>query len=342
MSVGNGVPYMGYDSIMGIAQETTFGTYVTATAFIEFNTEGVKTEIEELVRESINGTRFFKKRLKGNQTTSGNVEMDFNPASDATCYLLKQAMGGTVSSSTIASGVYTHTFLVGNMESNDSTGGAADVKSLSLSIRRGTTDTFNYYGGRVNTLTLKGDVNSPVIMTVDMAFKGASTSSTIPSASFSDVLPVNFTGVTIKTADNLGSVAAEYFKSFELSINNNIYTDVRVLGSREPAQLPPGKQSIKLKLAQQYDTITSYNRFIQNTSTVIQITMDSGITIGGTGGTATTYSCVINLANCYVNSTNPQVGDNGVLMYELDVTGMYGSTMGSTMQVYVNNATISY
>jgi hypothetical protein len=45
MSVGNGTPFLGYDSYLGIAEETTFSSVQTATTFIEFTSEAFMKEI---------------------------------------------------------------------------------------------------------------------------------------------------------------------------------------------------------------------------------------------------------------------------------------------------------
>jgi hypothetical protein len=336
MSVGNNTPNMGYQSLLGICQETTFGTLKTATAVMEFNSEGIKSVIEEKMLEEINSTRHFKKRLLLNETVEGPIEFNFNPASDAQVWLLKQCLGGTVTTSTIASGQYNHTFYTGNMESNAGSSGA-DVKGLSVSVKRGANDTWSYYGGRVNSLTIKGEVGGPVVFTANMVFKGSTCPSTCPTASFSDVLPVNFSGVTVNTGVSAGSVSEEYFKSFELTINNNIVTDHRVLGSRQVASLPPVKQEVKLKLVQAYDTLTSANRALANTMTAFTILLNTGVTLGSTN-----YSAIIKIPKTYFNSTTPNVGDNGMLSYEIDCSALYGSSLGATVQFLVTNATTTY
>ena len=94
MSVGNGIPFLGYDSYIGIAEESTYSSVQTATAFVEFTSEGFMKEIEEQRREEINTTRDFTRRMTGNVTVSGSLEAPLNIAADGFIYLMKQAMGG--------------------------------------------------------------------------------------------------------------------------------------------------------------------------------------------------------------------------------------------------------
>jgi hypothetical protein len=338
MGVGNGVPFMGYESALGIGEETTFGTFVSSTAFIEFNTESLKQEREELKRESINGTRDFRKRLIGNETVSGSLEADLNIASDGLVYIIKQALGGTVSSAT-QTGSFLHTLYAGNMESNAATT-TSYKKGLSIAVRRGSTNVFNYSGMRVNTLTIKGEVGSPVIMTAEFIGKTMTVGTALPTVSLSDVLPVNFVGVTIQTGASVGAVSTEYFNSFEFSLANNI-EGLRVLGDRTIVQAPPARRDAKLKLSQRFDTTTAYNRFLQNTATAITIFCDSLQTCGAAAG-STTYSMKITLPVCYFNSNQPNVGAANALVHELDVSAMYDASMGSSVQFQITNATASY
>lgn len=342
MTVGSGVPKMGWQSAIGVAKETTFGTFVTSTAFIEFSSESLKMEREEILIEAINTSRDITKRLVGNETVGGTIEAPLNVASDALVLIMKQAMGGTLSSAAVSGGSsYLHTLYTGDMEDNKDSATAADFKSLSIAVRRGDADAFNYYGCRVSQLTISGEVGSPINISAEIVGKGMSISATIPAVSLSDVLPVNFTGITIQTGDSITNVSAECFTSFEFVLNNNIDTDQRCLGSRQVAQLPPLKRNVTLTLNQRFDTTTAFNRFFSNTITAIKVTCDAEQTI--TTG-ATTYSMIINLPKCYLNSTQPEVGGADVLTQELMFTALYSSNTNSTysVQMLVCNATSGY
>jgi len=341
MTIGNNNPYMGLDSIIGVAEETTFGTFVTATTNLEFISEGFKQEREEKKIETINSTRHIKRRLQGNETVSGNIETYLNVASDPICLFFKHAMGGTVSSltQTVASNLL-HIFNSGNTENNDSSVSAADTKSLSVAVRRGNVTTWNHSGCKINTLTIKGEVGNPVTVAVDFLARGCSTGATLPSVALSSIPPLNFTDVVVGVGITISAVTTEYFTSFEFSLNNNIVGDTtRNLGSRNVYALPVQRQEVTLKLTQNFDTTTSYDRFIQNTACAIQITIDSGITMTAGG---TTYAMIINIPEAYCNSNNPVVGDTGVLKNEATFTAIYSSAASYYVQLQVRNSTAGY
>jgi len=341
MAVGNATPKMGYSSALGIAEETTLNTFVTSTAFIEFMTEAFKRTREEVKLESINTTRDFKKRIIGNETVEGSIEADLNLGSDGLIYLIKQAMGGTVASASLSADSFEHTLYPGDMENNQSSAGAADVKSLSIAARKGDTDVWNISGARVNSLVIKAEANTPVMVTAEILGMGASITSTIPTVVLSDIVPAIFAGVEIRTGDSIGNVSTEYINSFELTLNNNLDGDQRALGTRNIVQLPATRREMMMTLSQRFDTLTAYNRFIDNTQTAIKILMQTETTIGSTAAN-TTYSMVIDLPNCYFNSNQPEVGEAGVLVHEIEVTAMYDASTGAVGLFKIQNATANY
>jgi hypothetical protein len=339
MSVGNSNPFLGYDSFLGIAQETTYSTVATATTFIEFTSESFLKEREEQRREEINTTRDFTRRMTGNETVSGSIEAPLNVASDGFAYLIKQAMGGTVGATTIAAGAIAHVFNVGNMESNQSTSGAADIKGLTVTARRGSTNLWQYKGMRVNTMTIKGEVGSPITATFELMGRYGTTCSDSLTASFTNINPLNFTGVVFQTGITISAVSTEYISGFEFSLANNL-AEQRVLGSANIFALPPLRRDVTLKLNQQFDTLTAYNRFIQNTKTAISIFLDSGVTIAGAG--SSTYSMKIDIPCAYFNSNTPQVGSIEAIGQEINVSAIKDTTTSYVCQITINNATTTY
>lgn len=341
MGVGNGTPYLGYDSYVGVAEETVFGTQVTATAFAEFNSEGFKKEIEEIKLAAINNTRDYTKRLIGKNTISGSLELPLNVASDAIMLLMKQAMGGTCASTSLAAGCVSHVLNTGDMENNKATSTASDHKSLSIAVRKGGMGStqFTYKGMRVNTMTIKGEVGSPLVATFELMGKDSTQTADSLTSSFTTVLPLNYNQVVIQTAATTTTFTTEYFSAFELVISNNL-AEQRALGSHLVHAIPPIKRDVTLKLTQQFDTLTAYNRFIQNTETMIQIVIDSGITTAAAG--STTYSMKINLPACYFNNVNPVVGGSDVITQEINLSAIRNTTTSYSALITVVNGTASY
>ena len=215
------------------------------------------------------------------------------------------------------------------------------MRALSVAVRKGSTDTWENSFCRVNNLTISGEVGGHCVVSAELIgiSTTAHTSIGAVAVSYSTVNPVVFDGITIQTGDSISNISAEYFQSFELSIANNLDDNARNLGSRNRQHIPVGMREVTLTLNQRYDTLTSYNRFIQNTLTAIQIKLDSGKTI--TSG-ETTYSMYIDIPEAYYNSSQPEVGGADVLTYETNIASMYSSEKSYVVQFRVTNGTSTY
>ena len=361
MAYGDGAQ-LGYTSLLGISEETTFGTHVTASAFIEFNSESMAMNREEIKLEAINTSRNFKRRMYGNQSVEGTLEMDLNISSDPVVYLLKQAMGGTATADTVSSassGAMKHTIAEGDMESNKSSGGAATVKSLGITVRKGgvvtvagtiTASIFQYNGCRVNTLTISGEIGSPIKLSAGIVGQGGTASSDSLTASFTNTAPLHFDGVTFSSGDSIGNLSAESIISFEMTLNNNIISDAaaRKLGSDKVQVLPPTRREISLAVTQRWDTTGNFSRFnsgsqnFAGTQMAFQILLSSNQTIASVLANST-ISMHINLPNCRLNGPAvPEVGDVGVLTTDLEYSCLEDSATAYAIQMQVNNGTQTY
>jgi hypothetical protein len=343
MAIGDSGKY-GWNSTIGIAKETTFGTKATTTAYMEFNSESLAQEIEELRIDSINCSRDYIKRVQTNESISGSIEAHLDVGSDAIVNIIRQAFGGTISSASITADSAAHTLDLGDMESNAPTGGS-DMKSLTIQKKVGGS-WFDFVGCRVNQLTIAGNIGEPIMITADIVGKTASTSSDSLTCVYSDTIPLMFNGVTIQNADNAGSLTSgtvEKFTSFELSLNNNIESgdEARELGSSVVSILPPIQRDITMTLTQRFDTTTAYDRFRNATTLAFEILMTSSQTIGAAG--SSTYSAKITIPKVYHNGVIPTVDSKGIITHELPISAIKeNTTTGYAMQMQINNGTLAY
>lgn len=340
----------GYDAVLAVAEETTLGTFVTGTATDYFNSENLKHMREKIRIESINSTRDHVRLVQGKERVEGAVEIDLNLQSDLFHLLLKQAMGGTVSSiraasTTIAS--YRHTFAVGNMVNNDSSVSSADVQGLSFWVRRGdtTTNGFAFTGCRVNQLTISGEIGNPLKVSAEVVGISGSTTTFNITPSFTSTRPVMFNDVNIALADSVGGTFTTITaQSFEIVLNNNLLSDdpAYQLGRRTMGVLPPGMRNVTAKITQRYDTTTAYNRFIQNTVTAVQVQIRTGMTITSSTND-TTYTMDIDLPDCYFKESQPEIGDSGILSHELEIEAIGQNTSTSfPIRFITQNGTAGY
>jgi hypothetical protein len=345
MSLGGNTTRHGYSSWLSVNEETTFGTQVTGTAYTEFNSQSLKQNREMQKLESVNTSRDFIRVFQGNETIEGSVEVDLAPDNDTHIFILKQAFGGTVATAIVSAGAaYQHTINLGDMENNQSSAGAADTKSLSFSAQIGETSTaqMHYSGCRINQLTIAAEVGAPVKMTAEVIGRTATNTAETHTVAFSANRPLYFTGITITTGLSTTTLSATCVTGFEMALNNNLVNDnaTRKLGSRLLQMIPPTKRELGLKLNMRFDTMTAYDNFINLTPITVNINMSNGVTISG----GTTYSMFLDFPKMYTeNNPVPEVGDNGVLSMEIELSAVKVNTTSSyVLQAIVDNATANY
>ncbi len=341
--MGLGDSYLsGYKSWLGVVQESTWGTPLTVTSFLEYNTESLNKKQEGHQLEAIGSTgRNVQKRYLGNVVVEGSVEGPLNIFADAVALIINNAIGGSVTSSGDAGTGYNHAVAQGEM--------ASGTTSLTMTKRVGDSgDMFQFAGCRVNTLTIKGEVGTPEIMlTAEIIGQDGTITTDALTVALAAEDPLLWNGVTYEVADTTtsfdGSTNAESIQSFELTYNNNLEAGdaSRNLGSNLLGVLPVGRASCTLKVTQRYETSTAYSRAFDETDRAVRISMDSGVTVGSTG---TTGSLMITLPKAYVETDTviPETGEAGVIQHDVTWAPLQPTTAQEFIECEYNNNTASY
>ena len=342
MAIGDGYQH-NYKSALGLAKETTWGTFVTASTFIEFDSESLKRAIPIEKINAVNSERSPVKFYLSNETVSGGIEGPVNVAADAFVMLLKNALGGTCASTALSAGAYSHVLYVGDQESNANTSTATDTKGLSFEVRRGANHVWRISGGRVNKMSIKGEIGQPIKFSAEIVAKTASlTTALSTTVVYTDATPQLWTQVVITDAASVGAIpgSAQTYQNFEVNIDNKLMTDMRNLGSRQISALPIGGFDVSMKLTQRFDTSTSHDYWLAETPRSFRIAV-TGATIGAQ---SPQYLLQIDLPKCVLAYDHPTVnGREGVLTHELPYMCLRdNTTTGYEIRATVQNATASY
>lgn len=341
MTIGqSGIPAA--SSYFAVFQEGAFGsvtglTAATGATAFEPMSFSIIQEIEPLKLDTLAKTRGFTKRVQGNKTVSGTIEQHLH-AEESALFLIN-AMAGTVTSAAGSAGSYTHSITAGDYS-------ATALASLSIKARKGSSHFARYYGGRVNQLTITGNVGETIKMSADVIFKDSTlTSSGDISAnlSLSAEAPFVFTGgnfIYAATTASLTTTNKEFIENFELTINNNL-EEARALGQNTVTDLPPKRREIGLKVTQRFDTLTAYDRFIAQTSSAVRLQM--------TGSSLTSddvRTLQIDMPKVLVNSPDPTVDSpNDILKQEFECDVLVDTpytTTGKDIAMTLINAVASY
>ena len=340
MTVGNDAE-LGVNSYVAFWKETTWGVFPatgsTNASTMEPLTIGFKTEITNQKLETISRNRGFTKRVQLDKMVAGSLEQFLHP--EESVLPLAVAMGGGIVSGSLSGG-FIHSLSSGNFDT--------DAASLSFQVRKGLTHHWQYTGGRVNNCVITANVGEPVKVAYEFMFKDSTQTGSDISGdlSISATLPFTYVQGNYRYADteaSLTSTAIECITGFELAINNNLKNDAtaRCIGSNVLAVLPPTRRAIEFKITQRFDTLTAWNRFINNDQGSIDLFFE-----GQSVSAKQNFTCQITLPKVHVNTPDPEVtGPNDILTPEITFDVLVDNPMTSTgrdIGISIINSTASY
>lgn len=272
MAVGDSA-LLSHFSYLGIGRETTVGTYSTAPAGLDFLSATLKTQKDSKILEQIERYRTYTARLSLSKNVGGDVDFYFRPNETACLFILQNAFGGTVTSATVTGettggGGLDHTFVTGNFDNSYS--------SLCINMRKGPSSggkVFQYSGVRVNDLTVRAEIDEPVMMSMNLiGMDSTQNSNDIESVMTATGNPVlSFADARFSLENNFSSLTSSSFwhvQSVEFKISNNLKngTEARRIGSDILSVLPAGVQTYELTCQMRFNTTTAYDAMVAGTN----------------------------------------------------------------------------
>jgi hypothetical protein len=233
----------------------------------------MKTQKDSKILEQIERSRTYSKQLSLGKSVGGDIEHYFRPEETADTYLLQNAFGGTVTTSTapsetVGGGALQHVFSVGNMDQS--------WPSLCINMRKGPSSggkVFEYSGVRVNEMTVSAEIDEPLMISYNLiAFDSSSTSNDIESVlTYTASKCMSFVDGRFSVEGSFASLTSTSFwhvQSVEFKLNNNLKNgnESRRIGSDVLQVLPPGMQTYELSVNMRFDTLTAYNAMIAGTT----------------------------------------------------------------------------
>lgn len=334
------------DSYLAIGRETTYGTYNTATAGLDFISANLSLKKESKVIEQIERSRTMTKRVQLSRVVEGEIEFYYSPLLSACNFILQNAFGGTVTSATATGetaggAAFTHTYNIGSMDQS--------FPSLCINMRKGPATTgfvFEYEGIRVNELSFSAEIDDGLkcnigvvgqdVTNTSNSVVAALTVTTAPVLSFADgrlSIETNFSSLT--------STSVWHVQSVEFSMNNNLNSDndARRIGTDVLTVLPPGVSEMELKCTVRFNTLTAWNGMINGTQYSGQFEF-----LGPTMTTSVIRQGVrFNFPRLYITDAgDPEVSDaSGIITSEVTFQVLRDDTSatGYALQALVTNNT---
>lgn len=241
---------------IGVAPETTWGTYAAPSRFLEFVNEGLALQIERIESQAIrrnNRVQRSDRWVADKRGAAGPVEWE---VANRGFGLIFKHMLGTAAVSTPVGGTLArdHLFTLGDM----------DALSFTLQVGRpdsgGTTRAFSYLGAKVTEWELTNGVGGLLILRTTFDAADETTAQTLGTATYpTGQSLLSYVGGTISVGGSAVDVS-------EVSIrgSNGLKTDRHFIRSStlKKEQVPTALADLGGSLSMEFADLTAYNRFV--------------------------------------------------------------------------------
>lgn len=251
---------------LGLGEESTYGTYIAPTRFLEFNNENLNYERERIESGGIRaGRRILHRWAQGVQRVQGRIVMEAAPQGNA--LLWKHILGAV---STAGTNPYTHTLTPGDLSG----------KSLTMQVGRpdiaGVVRSFSYLGCKIASAELACALNQWAMLTLNVYGAHEDTSQTLATASYpAGYTPFVFTQGSIQIA-----AAAYDVQEFSMTIDNGLAINRHFIRSTTPERpkepLEAQRRAITGTITSDFIDLTAYNRFVNGTEAALVFTLNAG------------------------------------------------------------------
>lgn len=243
---------LGVYAHVGIAKETTFGTPVTASDYLQIVSESISHNIEEVVREAIRGIADEPASLEGLTTITGDIVVEVQPQTIG--YLLRSALGAPVS--TGAATQYKHVFTP--VQSDFATKCA--LPPYTLEVHRDLDQAFQFSGCAVNSLQFSWGVDQKILRCTASILGKSITLIAKTSPTFEAANPFTWEQATYKTGAPLAAI--DTLTAIQITINNNLEAVATLNNTKEISRIRRnGYRTVELQLTYEVEDLTEYNRF---------------------------------------------------------------------------------
>lgn len=340
----------GYGSYLAIGRETTYGTQVTSTAFLDFKSCSLKAVKERKIIEEITTSRTYSREVGLSKTIEGEIECLAYPELAGFNYLLQNAMGGSITTvtgtgETVGGLAFEHTILVGSMNGSYS--------SISINERKGQATSgrvFEYFGIRVDEMTFTAEIDEPLMCSFSLIGKDVTITANDISAAYSatSAEPLSFVSGRVSIqAGLLASITTAtvwHVQSCEFGIANNLKADAesRRIGSDTLDVLPPGIAELSLSVTMRFNTTTAFAAMMAGTEYSAELEFQ-GSTLSGSALTKFLKFQYPRLT--IADAGDPEVsGPDEILTSEVtfNVLRDVSSAAGYAMRAIVRNKASSY
>lgn len=337
MAVGSGL-----GSQIGFAPETTYGTAVTPTTWLEAKSVGLELQVEHMMSEALRtGLKVQRsdRQVVNRKGVSGEIELDITSNNLARWF--RHAMNDDRAFSTTKTGsnAYTYTYELGDPAS-----------CPSMTIQTGVADV----GGTVRRMDATGCFISEFSLSnsVDEILQGSFTidgrdytpsASAVTSASYATgTEPLAFSGGSVSLAGSATPV-----RSFEVSVSHGIDLERYQINSTTLKSRPIRNAmteitgTVELEFGASsvgtWGTDTLVDRYRSGTTIAVAASWTGSTAITGT----TMPSLAVNLDSCLITSCTPTIAGPEIIILSVEFMALDNGTDAPIELVYVSSENLS-
>jgi len=300
---------------LGLAESSTFGTYQTPTRFLEFLEESLEYQIERVESAGLranNRVLRTDRYAPGQKRVEGSVTLE--PATKGYGLILKHVLGSssisTPSGATLAR-LHAHTL--------------GDIFGTSLTVQVGRPDTssagvvqpFSFLGMKVDSATFSSSVDEILQSEISFVGQDLTTAQSLATATY----PTTGSAAAYEQfywtqgVVSIGGSSVAVVTDFEIEINNNLKSDRYFLGGATMSEpIIAGMTEITGTVTLEFNGLTAYNRFVNNTQAAINAKWTAATAIEG----STFPYFEIDIAKArFDTGGDPQIGGPDVLTQEI-------------------------
>lgn len=332
----------GLDAQFGFAAESTWGTPVTVTKFVEFNSESITFQPQFLEPTGLRPGQKFKRvnRVRQSRTEiSGEVELEF--ATKGMGLLVKHMLGSALSAPVqiAATTAYRQAHTPGDFRGLGMTMQVGRPEASSGTVRP-----FTYAGCKIPQWSFSVQDNEIPVLTLSVDGRSVSTATALASASYVAGASVfDFSQATLKlggtatTTSGVTSVASgtavtTIIREFSISGEAPMANERYGLGNAglKAEQLENDTPTITGSLAAEFNKAELYDLLAANTTTALEFKL-TGAAIGASGENLTLS---IICPAIKLKTAAPAVEGPDVVMMSTDFEA-YSDETNPTIQVMI-------
>ena len=310
---GLGIHAQGY---VGIAFETTYGTYAAPTKFFPLKSESMVEAFENVKRRNIRGIADTLGIIAGYSKVEGSLEAEL--MEDVLPYFLYCSRNTVVKTGTSPNLIYTTT----PAHYGASTSLPAGKKGLSITVVKND-EIFGFTGCIVSQMTFGVDTGTPT-MKFDLIGRAEATA-TLPTPTWSatDVpFGAGQFSIELPTATQVFDVA-----SYTLTINDNAEAQNRLMSNRYAQWVKFGQREVMMDVERDFSSRGDLDLFKALTTSSVSVVLTKNVN----------EKVTFKLANAIRDSlTIDGLSSQGnAVMTQIKYEGVYDSTTSKSYEIVV-------